>query len=67
MSLAASRQSTAPPVPVSLEEEERLRRNLQEAFGIEFSEDQEEQHADANDEASREARLARNLRAAGII
>lgn len=56
-----------PPVPVTAEDVERdreTRRNIEHAFGIGFSRDEEETQTV---EAAAEARLTRDLRAAGLI
>jgi hypothetical protein len=56
----------APPAPVTAEDVERdreMRRNIEHAFGIALNQDAEAQSA----QAAAEARLTRDLRAAGLL
>ncbi len=61
------RTPAAPPTPEDLERERAVRRNFQDVFGIYLGEEEEERNRRPANSAEAEARLARDLRAAGLI
>jgi len=62
------RTPTAPPTPEDIERDRAMRQNIQNAFGIAFGEpNDEERNRRPTSTAEAEARLARDLRAAGLI
>ncbi|KXN91703.1 Metal homeostatis protein BSD2 [Leucoagaricus sp. SymC.cos] len=63
---SALRAPATPPTPEELERDRAIRRNIESVFGIAFGEDDENARDTSSSEAA-EARLTRDLRAAGLL
>ncbi|KAF9466574.1 hypothetical protein BDZ94DRAFT_1251260 [Collybia nuda] len=61
------RTASDPITPEAIERDIAIRRNIENVFGISFVEDDEARNARARLQAQEEARLARDLRAAGLL
>ncbi|KAJ3566142.1 hypothetical protein NP233_g7183 [Leucocoprinus birnbaumii] len=63
---SALRTPAVAPTPQDLERERQVRRNIETVFGISFGEDERTEEV-SGPEAEAEARLTRDLRAAGLL
>lgn len=61
------RTASEPITPEAIERDIAIRRNIESVFGISFVEDDESRNARAHLQAQEEARLTRDLRAAGLL
>jgi hypothetical protein len=64
---SALRSPVAPPTAEDLERDRAIRRNIENVFGIDFGEANERTRRASSSEAVVEARLTRDLRAAGLL
>lgn len=63
----ALRTPAVAPSPENIERDRTMRRNIENVFGITFGEDDERARMAMSAEAAAEARLTRDLRAAGLL